>query len=68
MQLDPKIKITLFRLPRETRYNFREWLFAFEFEDEELEEENFTMPPETRTLKDLIAPNLNQLYLCITFP
>nr|XP_023895404.1 uncharacterized protein LOC112007302 [Quercus suber] len=69
LQYDPEIERTLRRLRKEARKNSEEQdlaldsLFAsnFDLEEEEVMAGN-------QTLKELVAPNLNQQPLCITFP
>lgn len=69
LQCDPKIERTLCRLRREARRTFEENNLAldspfasnFDLEEEEVMAGN-------RILKELVAPDLNQQPLCITFP
>ena len=69
MQYDPEIERTLRRLRREARKNSKEHnlaldsLFASDF-DLEVDE----VMAENQTLKELVAPDLSQQPLCITFP
>ena len=68
-QCDPEIERTLCRLRKETRRNSEkndltvDSLFA---SNSDLEEEE--VMAGNRTLKELVAPYLNQQPLCITFP
>jgi hypothetical protein len=68
-QYDPEIERTLFRLRREAWRNSEENDLALDF----LYASNFDLKEEeimagNWTLKELVAPDLNQQLLCITFP